>query len=191
MSRNKPAQNGADELLRSRRRFLALCAGASATILTPSAFARAISPHERKLGFYNTHTGETLNTTYWAEGEYIQDALKDINWLLRDHRANQAHTMDRKVLDMLYVLQNKLDNPNSFQVISAYRSPSTNALLRKNSNGVAKKSLHMQGKAIDIRLPGTELVNVRKAALAMRAGGVGYYPKSNFVHLDIGRVRRW
>ena len=153
MSRRSIARTGSDNIVHSRRRFLTFCAGASATLVTPSAFAKVLNPNERSLSFYNTHTSEKLKTVYWAEGEYIDDALKDINWLLRDHRAQETHAMDRRIMDMLYVIQNKLDNKNPFHIISGYRSPNTNKMLRKNSSGVAKKSLHMQGKAIDIRLP--------------------------------------
>ena len=111
--------------------------------------------------------------------------------MLRDHRSDELTAMDPSLLDLLYNLQQKTQGHGPFHVISGYRSPSTNNKLRKNSKGVAKKSLHMQGRAIDIRLPGSELKTLQHAALSLQAGGVGYYPKSNFIHLDTGRVRFW
>jgi uncharacterized protein YcbK (DUF882 family) len=121
----------------------------------------------------------------------LKESLREINHLLRDHRTGDTVQMDRELLDLLYSLQHKVESKKEFQVISGYRSPKTNAMLRSKSSGVAKKSLHMQGKAIDIRLPGTSLKNLRKAAVALKSGGVGYYPNSNFVHVDTGRVRYW
>ncbi len=188
-----------------RRRFLQLGLGASGALFLPSAFAK-VSPHsnpqsaisqstiiqpERKLSLLNLHTGEHLNTTYWAEGQYQTSELKAINHLLRDHRTGDDYDMDNELLDLLNVLHKKMDTTQEFHIISGYRSPKTNAALSQNSNGVAKKSLHMEGKAIDIRLPGCKLSDLRKAALDCQAGGVGYYPKSDFIHLDTGNVRRW
>jgi uncharacterized protein YcbK (DUF882 family) len=111
--------------------------------------------------------------------------------VLRDHRTDEVAEMDPRLLDLLFNLQGKLGASTPFHVISGYRSPRSNAMLVAKGGGVAKKSLHMQGKAIDIRLPGRELADLRKAALGLKAGGVGYYPKSDFVHVDVGRVRHW
>jgi len=148
--------------------------------------------HERALAFHNTHTGERLRATYWADGRYDKGALREIDHLLRDHRSNSVRRIDRKLLDQLFVLRNKLTTTRPVHVISGYRSPKTNALLRKKGGGgVARRSQHMLGKAIDIRVPSRSLNKVRLAALSLQAGGVGYYPGSNFVHLDTGRVRRW
>lgn len=145
----------------------------------------------RFVSFQNTHTGESTKLTYWEQGKYLPDALAEINKLLRDHRTNDVTKMDPKLIDQLFVLRQKLDTNQPFQIISGYRSPRTNAMLRSNGRGVARHSLHMTGQAIDIRVPGRSLSQVRLAALSMSAGGVGYYPGPQFVHMDTGRVRRW
>jgi uncharacterized protein YcbK (DUF882 family) len=177
----------------SRRRFLSLSAGvAGGLLVAPSHAIGASSRHgERILRFRHLHTGESLTRTYWAEGVYLDDELADINRLLRDHRTGDIHQIDPQLLDLLHHLQHKTGSRAPFEVISGYRSPKTNEGLRKHSNGVAKKSLHMRGMAIDIRIPGVDLARLRKAALALKGGGVGYYPKSNFLHIDTGRVRHW
>ena len=174
-----------------RRDILKGCLGLGAILLAPSALARAISPEERILGFHNLHTGERLEATYWADGEYVDDELQSVNQVLRDHRSGEIHPIDASLLDQLYLLQHKLGTERPFHVISGYRSPASNAQLSANSSGVAKRSLHMQGRAIDIRLPGVKLAHLRQAALDLKAGGVGYYPKSDFIHIDTGRVRFW
>lgn len=153
--------------------------------------AKVKTPSERQLTFYHLHTGEKLSATYWADGDYIAHELESLNYLLRDHRSGEIQPIDKNLLDLLYVLQQQVNKGSAYHIISGYRSPKTNAKLRKQSNGVAKKSLHMQGKAIDVRIPGVELKQLRKAALNLHVGGVGYYPKSNFVHLDTGRPRFW
>ena len=176
----------------TRRTFLQGLAVTGATLAAPAAMAKAIQSGERRLSFYNLHTGESLSTAYWADGVYLEDELITFNRLLRDHRSNEVSSIDRKLLDRLYTLQQQLGNKGTYQVISGYRSPTTNARLQEVSNGgVAKRSLHMQGRAIDIRLPGVELKHLRQVALNQKAGGVGYYKKSNFVHLDTGRTRFW
>lgn len=149
------------------------------------------SAAERQLSFYHLHTGEKLSATYWVQGDYITEELQSLNRLLRDHRTGEVQTMDKDLLDLLYVLQQQVDKSGAYHIISGYRSPKTNAKLHQQSNGVAKRSLHMQGKAIDVRLPGVELKHLRQAALQLKAGGVGYYPKSDFVHIDTGRPRFW
>jgi uncharacterized protein YcbK (DUF882 family) len=146
---------------------------------------------ERNLSFHHTHTGESLSLVYHDGRDYLPDSLEYVNGYLRDFRTGESHNIDRDLLDQLYVLQQSVDSSGVFEVISAYRSPKTNAKLRNKSNGVAKKSLHMQGRAIDVRLTDVSTGNLRKAALAMKAGGVGYYKKSNFLHLDTGRFRTW
>ena len=179
-----------------RRDFLKFafthCTLGAAALGTPSlVIAKAKTPLERQLAFYHLHTGEKLRTTYWADGDYIAQELESLNYLLRDHRSGEIQPIDKNLLDLLYVLQQQVNNGNAYHIISGYRSPKTNAKLRQQSSGVAKRSLHMQGKAIDVRLPGVDLQQLRKAALNLRVGGVGYYPKSNFVHLDTGRHRFW
>jgi uncharacterized protein YcbK (DUF882 family) len=152
----------------------------------------ASSDHlERTLAFYNTHTREELKTVYWREGGYVTSSLTDLDYLLRDHRANQLTLMDPRLFDLLYAIQEKLNLTRPFHVISGYRSPETNAYLRRRSRGVAKNSLHMQGKAIDIRIPGYQSKELKRVALSLGRGGVGYYARSNFVHVDLGRVRHW
>ena len=175
----------------SRRSFLLKTAIATTGLLVSPTFA-ALSPRgERILSMHNLHTGEKLTRAYWADGGYLAEPMAEFDQLLRDHRSNQSHPMDPQLLDLLYKLQRKVGGKKQFEIISGYRSPHTNAKLRGRSKGVAKKSLHMQGKAMDIRLPGQDLAGLRKAALSLKAGGVGYYPKSNFLHLDTGRVRFW
>ena len=174
-----------------RRRFLQACLGTTATLATPGLWASVHREPERSLSLRNLHTGEKLRATFWAQGDYIGEELRAVNRVLRDHRSGDVHPMDPKLLDLLYLLQQSVAVKGSFHIISGYRSPATNQKLRASSSGVAKKSLHMQGKAIDIRLPGCELKHLRDAALALKAGGVGYYPGSNFIHVDTGRVRSW
>ncbi|MEJ2314528.1 MAG: DUF882 domain-containing protein [Nitrospirota bacterium] len=178
----------------SRRDFLRLGAlmGFLAMSEVPAlaAAGKPLAP-ERKLSFYNTHTGENLETVYWADGKYEPEALAKINHILRDYRTEEIKSIDTKLLNMLHVIAKRLDTSGAFHVISGYRSPETNELLRKTNSGVAKNSLHIAGKAIDIRLPGRNLRSLWKAAFDLRAGGIGYYSESKFVHLDTGRVRRW
>lgn len=175
----------------SRRHFLKASGGLAAGLLIAPAHAGLDRRGQRVLSLRNLHTGEKLTRTYWADGEYLAEPLADIDRLLRDHRTDETHPMDPQLLDLLHRLHDKVGGRRPFEIISGYRSPHTNAMLRGNSSGVAKKSLHMQGKAIDIRLPGHDLGKLRQAALSLRSGGVGYYPKSNFLHVDTGRVRHW
>lgn len=143
------------------------------------------------LRFHHTHTNEKLDVLYRDAGGYRADALTRINHLLRDHRRNEAAQMDPALLDFVSDLYEVFDRRGEFQVISGYRSPATNAMLASKSNGVAKKSLHMQGRALDIRLPGVPTAELRDAAIELGKGGVGYYAKSDFIHIDTGHVRRW
>jgi uncharacterized protein YcbK (DUF882 family) len=182
----------------NRRRFLGIGAAAAAAAVVPSRVSAAASPSarvpERVLSFFNTHTGERLKTAYCCGGVYQPDALKQINHILRDFRANESKPIDPKLLDLLHELGGTLETDQPFHIISGYRSPHTNSLLRERggvTTGVASRSLHMDGKAIDIRLPGVKLDNLRGAARSLKLGGVGYYPSSNFVHVDTGRVRYW
>ena len=185
----KPEHN-LDTVL-TRRGFLTTVAGAAMTLATPGVFASVAAARDRELSFYNTHTGEKLTATYWSKGKYLDDGIEEISWLLRDHRADTASAMDAKLLDLLHRLQHKVEQTGEYHVISGYRSPATNAMLAKQSSGVAKRSYHMLGQAIDVRLPGFDTAELKKAALALKGGGVGYYASSDFVHLDVGRVRTW
>src|SRR5690606_37493968 len=128
--------------------------------------------------------------TYFEYGNYVPDAMEEINHVLRDHRNNEVHAMDKKLMDFLHVLHSKLGSKQEFNVISGYRSPESNAKLAARSGGVATKSMHMQGKAIDINLADRSLTDIRDSAKAMKLGGVGFY-SGQFVHVDTGRVRSW
>ncbi len=177
----------------SRRVILAggagLLACAAMPLLPDAAFA---GRPERILSLYNMHTGERVKRLpYWEKGRYVPHALGEINILLRDHRTDEVKRIDPRLLDILCALQAMTGNSASYHIFSGYRSLKTNASLRQHTKGVAEHSLHIQGKAIDLMLPGTRLGTLRKAALRLRAGGVGYYPTSDFVHLDSGRFRYW
>jgi uncharacterized protein YcbK (DUF882 family) len=174
-----------------RRDFLCLGAASAASLLAPPVLAKSGAVQERTLSLYNTHTGEDVSTVYWAAGDYINSGLQDVNTLLRDHRSGDIYPIDPDLLDLLYVLQQQVGGRKAYQVISGYRSPRTNAALSSSSAGVAKRSYHMQGKAIDIRLPGCDLKQLHRAALEIKAGGVGYYPGSDFIHVDVGPRRSW
>lgn len=172
----------------SRRAFVATLA------TVPLAVPRRIhagSAASRVLSFIHLHTGERLVVEYFNRGSYLSDALGSINQLLRDFRTNEVHEIDQRLLDLLYGLNDVTGSRLPYQVISGYRSPATNQMLRQRSEGVAAGSLHMQGQAIDIRLPDVPLARLREAALSLHQGGVGYYPASDFVHVDTGRVRTW
>lgn len=169
--------------------FSAISKPALASI--PKLQAKPLIKPARFLAFDNLHTGETTKLTYWEKGQYIKGALAEINHILRDHRTNEVKRIDTALLDDLFILHNKLGSQMPFQIICGYRSPKTNAMMHERSSGVAKKSMHIEGKAIDIRLQDTPLFHLHNAALAMNAGGVGYYPESQFVHVDTGKVRHW
>src|SRR4051812_10754074 len=153
--------------------------------------APAISFAPRSVSLYNTHTGEWVRTVYWADGHYIREAVRDINWVLRDHHSDEVRPMNAGILDLLEMLRSRLDSRDPFLVMSGYRSPTTNARMHAHSLSVASKSFHIQGMAIDLRCEGRTLSQVRQAAMSLRAGGVGYYPNSDFVHVDCGPVRHW
>jgi uncharacterized protein YcbK (DUF882 family) len=155
------------------------------------AFSLPLLPQERSLVFYNIHTGEHLTATYWSQGRYVPDAMGDIDHLLRDYRTGEVKTIDRGLYDLLYRVSSVLNSSQPFHVISGYRSPATNAALAEKSHRVSSRSLHMEGMAIDVYLPDRSLAELHHVALSLRAGGVGYYPESNFVHIDVGRVRTW
>jgi len=148
----------------------------------------------RRVKFHNLHTDEKLDAIYWEGGQYVPDALHAVNHVLRDFRTGDVHAMDPGLLDLLVALSAKTETNAPFHVISGYRSPRTNAMLRAEGGaetGVAKKSLHLEGQAVDIRLPDVQLAHLHAAALSLGRGGVGYYPVSDFVHVDVGAVRQW
>lgn len=149
------------------------------------------APSERALRLYNVHTGEYLETVYRARGEYIPQAQEKIDYILRDYRTGEVRSIDARLLDLLYYIGWNLEAKHPFHIISGYRSMETNLFLWKRNRGVAKNSLHILGKAVDINLPDCDLPLLRGAAVEQKAGGVGYYPRSNFIHIDVGRVRYW
>jgi uncharacterized protein YcbK (DUF882 family) len=157
--------------------------------LTPAAIGN--TGESRTLKFYHTHTHKTLTVTYYEAGDYLPESLEELRVFLSDWRNGHQHPIDPGVMDILWEIQQVAENRNAYEVISAYRSPETNNLLRKNSKGVARKSQHLLGKAIDVRLRGTDTSQLRDIALDLKLGGVGFYEKSDFVHVDTGRVRRW
>jgi uncharacterized protein YcbK (DUF882 family) len=147
---------------------------------------------EKAISLYNLHTGEELqNLVYRADGDYLPDSLQRLNWLLRDYRSDEVQRIDPSLFDLVHAIHGRLSSSGSVQIISGYRSPATNEMLRRQSSGVARHSLHMKGMALDIRVTDCDLAQLKKAAKSLRAGGVGYYPKSQFVHIDTGPVRYW
>ena len=178
------------ELILSRRKFIVLASSFVAVTATPTFAISTLSKtrprfSSRKLSLYNLHSGEEFEGIYWREGHYDEKALFRLTHLLRDRRNNKKHLMDRRLFDVLHRLHSTLGTQDPYQVICGYRSKETNAKLRKKNKGVAKNSLHMRGKAIDLRLEHIALKELSHAAHSLKAGGVGYYPKSNFIHLDI------
>jgi uncharacterized protein YcbK (DUF882 family) len=178
----------------SRRNFIKflVCSG---VISHSSKFAFAaldgIARKERSLSLFNPYTKERFEGNYWCDGEYIPNALNDINHLMRDIRTNDIKLIDTHLLDLIFSISAKLQSKTPFRVISGYRCPETNSLLRKCGSGAAKRSYHIKGQAVDIRLPGYKTSVLRRAAYELQIGGVGYYPKRRFVHIDVGPVRYW
>jgi uncharacterized protein YcbK (DUF882 family) len=175
-----------------RRAFLRLGVSCAAALSLPGRAHAGLAPDpERALAFLHTHTGESGRIVYWADGDYVPQGLGRIDHLLRDHYSGEVMRIDLRLLDLLHRLNAALETSEPFHVISGYRSPATNAMLAARSGGVATHSLHMQAQAIDLRVPGRDLTVLRGVALALRGGGVGFYPGPDFVHVDVGRVRFW
>ena len=176
----------------TRRRLLGLAVAVPALWVAGAGRSWADElPATRELSLLNTHTGESLLTRYVEAGAYVPAALSRLDHLLRDHRSGDAHPIDPQLFDVLFHVASRNDREPHFEVISGYRSAASNEQLRSRSSGVAQRSLHMDGKAIDVRLAGVACAKLRDAALSMACGGVGYYARSDFVHLDTGRVRAW
>ena len=183
----------------ARRDFRWAAALAAVGAATARAAGAAVRPRrplraeEKRLSFYNTHTAEAIDAVFWSDGAYVPEGLRLIDRVLRDHRSGAVQPMDRRLLELLFELRTSLGTTKPFHIISGFRSPESNAYLRGLSpaSGVAKQSQHVLGRAIDIRVPGVALARLREVALGMKKGGVGFYPSSNFVHVDVGRVRRW
>lgn len=184
----------------SRRKFLgfgALALGslAATTIANPASaaiFSRSTQfDGARKISFRNSHTGETFSGVYRVGDKYLPDAFDRINIVLRDFRSNEMFPIDPRVMDIIYSVHEMSRHTDPYEILSGYRCPKTNAGLRTHGEGVAKNSLHMTGQAIDLRLPGFNTKQIKSLAVSLKAGGVGYYPKSDFVHMDSGDVRTW
>jgi len=172
----------------ARRAFLMTGAAAAFVVSKP---ARAIVWPERKIFLANPYTGETFHDIYWADGDYIPNALRDIDKLMRDHRTDEVRHIDPELIDLLARLRQKVGFVKPIQINSGYRSPRSNAAARRSNRHVARNSLHMEGKAVDISVSGFNLAKLRRAAIELQAGGVGTYPDAHFLHLDVGPVRVW
>jgi len=173
-----------------------LGAFAATTITAAPTFAKAAgflrgAGDVRRIAMYSGRTGEMLNTIYWVEGEYITEALKEVNYFMRDWREDKTIGMDTRTIDIIAASHSLLDVSEPYLLLSGYRTPATNAMLRARSRGVAKASLHMKGQANDVRLKNRSVNQIYRAARACNAGGVGKYSGSNFVHMDCGQVRTW
>ena len=178
----------------NRREFLKFGATFMVSAMVPLPALAAVSQKaggRRELSFFNTHTHESLDVCYFEQGGYRPEALERVNTILRDHRTGEIQPIDCRLLDILHALKTRIRPRTPFHIISGFRSPTTNAMLRRKTGGVARTSYHIKGKAIDIRLPGYRAQRLRKQCIALRSGGVGYYPKSDFVHIDTGPVRTW
>lgn len=190
---NLPDIETTPAIIPSKRRFLKqmLCAPllAAAPGVVKAAAYGAYS--HKSLDFVQPQTGERLAVTYFEHGRYLPGALREIDSLLRDFHTGDIHPMDPSLLDLLYDIKQLLGLRQPIEVVSGYRSPYTNAYLRNQSHGVAKHSLHIEGRAIDIRVDGVPTALLKRVAVAMQRGGVGYYPRTDFVHLDTGEVRAW
>jgi uncharacterized protein YcbK (DUF882 family) len=146
---------------------------------------------QRSLWLYNPNTKESVNTVYWEDGHFVAQGLDEINHIMRDRLTGQTKPIDVDLLDLLFAITTRVKTTRPLHIISGYRSPRTNALLRKRGKPAAKNSYHLQGKAVDIRLPGYRLSALRKVSTQLRGGGVGYYPSSRFLHVDVGPIRYW
>jgi uncharacterized protein YcbK (DUF882 family) len=182
-------EKGDSMQVQRRRLLIAGLAGAAGVLGGPGPVFAATTP--RRLAFHHLHTGERLSVVYAERGATISDALRAIDLLLRDFRTGDVHHIDVALLDILSTLYDRFGQRGRFEVISGFRSSRTNAALREASDGVAKNSLHLHGRAIDVRLTGIDTGALKRAAVDLGRGGVGYYPKSDFVHLDTGRPRTW
>ncbi|HYG87393.1 MAG TPA: DUF882 domain-containing protein [Azospirillum sp.] len=182
-----------------RRGFLTFGLAALAAVALPPALlspssaeaAPLLGASVRRLALHNVNTGEHFNDVYWANGAYRPEALRKLNVLLRDYKAHQVCRQDPRLFDVLWQVHQMLESSEPYQVLCGYRSRKTNALARRRSRGVAKESYHTRGMAVDVVLPDRSLKGVMQQAMALQAGGVGYYPRSGFVHMDVGPVRHW
>jgi uncharacterized protein YcbK (DUF882 family) len=175
-----------------RRELLRLGAGLGLAALAAPAWALELGADApRRAALRNLHTGDAFDDVYFENGRYLPDALAEAQRVLRDWRTGDQHFIEPKLFDALHAIQGRLETRSPYQIISGYRSPRTNAMLHARSKGVASNSQHTQGKAVDVRMEGVDLRRLHRAALDVKAGGVGFYPVSDFVHVDVGRVRQW
>jgi uncharacterized protein YcbK (DUF882 family) len=174
---------------------LLLIASSNARAQSRAASTQEPSSQQRqdhRLLLYNTHTGERIDVVYRRGDQYIPSALAKLDYFLRDHQTGDVRHFDPRLYDILSDLTLSIGHPDGeIDIVCGYRTPSTNESLRAHTTGVAKNSLHIQAEAIDLRMPGIDTLRLRKAALALHRGGVGYYPHSDFIHVDTGRVRQW
>ncbi|MWB77298.1 DUF882 domain-containing protein [Pseudooceanicola sp. 216_PA32_1] len=170
--------------------FAATAVAAAPSYTKAAGFLRG-SGDIRRIKMYSARTGEKLDMIYWVEGEYIRDAVHEVTYFMRDWRNNKVKNIDTRTLDILAASHNLLDVTEPYMLVSGYRSPETNAMLRSRSSGVARNSLHMKGQAADLRLQSRSVSQMARAAAACHAGGVGRYTRSDFVHMDCGPVRSW
>lgn len=170
--------------------FAATTVAAAPTFSKAAGFLRG-GGDIRRIRMYSGRTGERLDMVYWIDGDYIKDAVREINHFMRDWRTDEVKAIDLRTIDIMAASHNLLDVNEPYMMLSGYRSPKTNAMLRNRSRGVAKNSLHMRGQAADLRLASRSVTQMANAAKACRAGGVGRYGRSNFVHMDCGVVRSW
>jgi len=175
-----------------RRLFLSKISIGSAGLILGPELALAAAKKERVLMMNNPHTGERLRTVYWTPRDgYVGESLSSVSYFMRDFRMNLVKPVDPALLDIIHAISLNIGSHKQFKVTSGYRSPKTNRMLARHSNNVAKKSMHMKAKAVDFEVPGVSAKNLRKLALALKAGGVGYYPGHQFIHVDTGSVRTW
>jgi uncharacterized protein YcbK (DUF882 family) len=179
--------HGRSSIMKARTSQAQPAGGYQPVSYTPRSYTGAT----RSLAMYNPHTGENVNLVYCENDQYVPGALREINFFFRDFRANLVKEIDPRLLDLLHTIHQASDDSKPFNLVSGYRSPQTNAMLAAQHEGVARHSMHIEGKAADINLPGRQLSILQRIALALRYGGVGYYPQSGFVHVDTGRIRRW
>lgn len=186
----EPQQSTATANNVNRRKFL--CLSAATTVGMLVSVPALAATRERAVSLYCPHTGERLRLVYWTPTDgYIRESMQEINYTLRDHYNGLVKRIDPHLVDLLFTLRSKLDSKRPLEILCGYRSPQTNAMLRRHRSGVAKNSFHMYGQASDIRVPGRSLADLHRTAVSLKLGGVGYYPRAGFVHVDTGPVRYW
>jgi uncharacterized protein YcbK (DUF882 family) len=189
-----PANRNVKEIDPVRRRFIKMAIFSGLTALVPFRALASIpddNPQDRTLWLYNPVNEETLTATYWINGHYVPDALEKIDYIMRDHRTGEVKSIDLGLINLLHTIKIHIGLDEPFHVVSGYRCRKSNELLRKSGRNAARNSYHLKGQAADIRLPDGHLASLRKVATVIKGGGVGYYPRDNFVHVDVGPVRYW